>query len=291
MMRRPIRILAAVLIAASCGAAAAAKTPVSPASGERLYSLSRDEVNLVRVPGEMIEHAVYDTDALEVSPDKTRGVLYVRVIPAYAASGKKRTAAVVSTGQNSYALAFSIDAVGAQEIAVEPSQRDLMRRNAEQAAEQNSSIASIAALPMAPLSAPDFVAELKALVKAAAAADPDSPKSPAGAVFSESDKETIRTVAFPARRGRFARLAVKQSEMRVSEKRLVDILSLQNMTAGTLPLDWKRFARATKAVLAVAAAEERLAPGRAATLLIIRDKTEAAKAGPIRPALDELLGK
>ncbi len=289
MMRRLIPAIAAVFLAASCAAAPAPEAPSSAPRPERLYSLSRDEVNLVRVPGEMIEHAVYDTDALEVSPDKARGMLYVRVIPAYAASGKKRTAAFVSTEKTSYALAFSIDAVGAQEITVEPSQRDLIRRSEEQAAEQNSSIASIAALPMAPLAAPDFVAELKMLVKAAAAADPDSPKSPVGAVYSEGEKETIRTVAFPARKGRFARLSVSQSEMRVSEKRLVDILTVQNMTAAHHSLDWKRFARATSGVLAVASAEERLAPGSAATLLIIRDKTEAAKAGPIRPALDELL--
>jgi hypothetical protein len=289
MKRTALSILAAALIAAAAGSSQAGEDKSQPARPERLYSLSREEVNLVRVPGEMIEHAVYDTDALEVSPDKARGVLYVRVIPAYAASGKKRTAAFVSTGKSSYALAFSIDPVGAQEITVEPSKSDLIRRSEEQAAEQNSGIASIAAMPMAPLPAPDFVAELKSLVKSAAAADPDSPKRPVGAVFSEGERETIRTLAFPARKGRFARLAVTQSEMRVSDKRLVDILTVQNMTAQPVALDWKRFARATTGVLAVAAAEERLAPGAAARLLIIRDKSEAAKAGSVKPALDELL--
>ena len=158
--------LALAALALAMSARLAAAEPPQPR--EKLYPLSRDEVNLVRVPGEMIEHAVYDTDALEVSPDKARGVLYVRVTPAYAASGKKRTAAFVSTQKSSYALALAIEPVGAQEISVQPSQSDLARRSEEKAAEQNTNIASAAAAPMAPLASSDFVGELKTLLKAAA---------------------------------------------------------------------------------------------------------------------------
>lgn len=279
--------LALAALALAMSARLAAAEPPQPR--EKLYPLSRDEVNLVRVPGEMIEHAVYDTDALEVSPDKARGVLYVRVTPAYAASGKKRTAAFVSTQKSSYALAFAIEPVGAQEISVQPSQSDLARRSEEKAAEQNTNIASAAAAPMAPLASSDFVSELKTLLKAAAQPAARSGKTTVGEVFSESDSQSIRTVAFDERKRRVARLTVRQSEMRVSEARLVDVLQVQNMTAAPLALDWKHFARGAGAVLAVAADTKRLAPGAATRVYLIRDKAEAARSGPIRPALDEFM--
>ncbi|MGN1209930.1 MAG: hypothetical protein ACI4SV_06475, partial [Duodenibacillus sp.] len=41
--------------------------------------LSREHVNLVRIRGEKITDVVFDAQALEVSADKARGIVFVRV--------------------------------------------------------------------------------------------------------------------------------------------------------------------------------------------------------------------
>lgn len=66
-----------IIAAAFAGLAAAHAQAVTE------HVISRDHVNLVRIVGERITDVVYDSDALEVEADKTRGTVFIRVKPTW----------------------------------------------------------------------------------------------------------------------------------------------------------------------------------------------------------------
>ena len=82
MRRFPLKTVLAglVTVAGLIANGAQAADPVT-------HPLARDHVNLVRVQGQKITDVVYDTQALEVSADKERGIVFIKVKTAWLASG------------------------------------------------------------------------------------------------------------------------------------------------------------------------------------------------------------
>ena len=74
MRRFPLKTVLAGLVTVAGLIANGAKA-ADPAT----HPLSRDHVNLVRVQGQKITDVVYDTQALEVSADKERGIVFIKV--------------------------------------------------------------------------------------------------------------------------------------------------------------------------------------------------------------------
>jgi len=88
------------------GAASPEVAPVqrSKASLTDTRTISSEHVNLVRVEGEAIVDVVYDSEALEIEPDKSHGTVFLRVKPTWKAAGKEETAVYLNTPEESYGL-------------------------------------------------------------------------------------------------------------------------------------------------------------------------------------------
>ena len=61
------------------------------AYGLESHVIAKDHVNLVRVPGDRITDVVFDNEALEIQADKSKGVVFLRVKPLWAAQGNTQT--------------------------------------------------------------------------------------------------------------------------------------------------------------------------------------------------------
>lgn len=85
------------------------------------HPLSRDHVNLVRVQGQKITDVVYDTQALEVSADKERGIVFIKVKTAWLASGVGEvTSAFFNTESENFSVQFFVSAVPSQTVDLVP---------------------------------------------------------------------------------------------------------------------------------------------------------------------------
>lgn len=247
---------------------------VRAAAGE-VYPISRDSVNLVRVQGEAITNLVYDTEALEVQADKVRGVVYVRVKPAFLKLGKTETSAFFAAGTESYGITFRFEDIAAQTVQIRPSVRPGKETDTDgKAAEQEKKeLGEILSAPMAPLAAGDFVSEIKTLVRSAATRRmPSAAADRLGSTFSGASGAALQLVDFAPRRGGWRGFSVTESSLLVSQKRLVDILEVRNLSARTQKLDWGALAGAVPDVLAVAMTEPVLEPGERSRVYVVRNR-------------------
>lgn len=116
MRRFPLKAVLAglVTVAGLIANGAQAADPVT-------HPLSRDHVNLVRVQGQKITDVVYDTQALEVSADKERGIVFIKVKTAWLASGAGEvTSAFFNTESENFSVQFFVSAVPSQTVDLIP---------------------------------------------------------------------------------------------------------------------------------------------------------------------------
>ena len=102
------------------GAASPEVAPVqrSKASLTDTRTISSEHVNLVRVEGEAIVDVVYDSEALEIEPDKSHGTVFLRVKPTWKAAGKEETAVYLNTPEESYGLMLRPEDVPSQTLVI-----------------------------------------------------------------------------------------------------------------------------------------------------------------------------
>ena len=103
-----------------CALGFALANPAS-AADPATHPLSRDHVNLVRVQGQKITDVVYDTQVLEVSADKQRGIVFVKVKSAWLNSAAENvTSAFFNTETENFSVQFFVSAVPSQTVDLVP---------------------------------------------------------------------------------------------------------------------------------------------------------------------------
>lgn len=107
-------------LAGVCALGFALANPAS-AADPATHPLSRDHVNLVRVQGQKITDVVYDTQALEVSADKQRGIVFVKVKSAWLNSAAENVTSVFfNTETENFSVQFFVSAVPSQTVDLVP---------------------------------------------------------------------------------------------------------------------------------------------------------------------------
>lgn len=107
-------------LAGVCALGFALANPAT-AADPATHPLSRDHVNLVRVQGQKITDVVYDTQALEVSADKQRGIVFVKVKSAWLNSAAENvTSAFFNTETENFSVQFFVSAVPSQTVDLVP---------------------------------------------------------------------------------------------------------------------------------------------------------------------------
>ncbi len=241
---------------------------MAPAGVIESHVIARDHVNLVRVPGERITDVVFDSEALEIQADKSRGVVFVRVKPLWAAQGNTQTAAFVNTAGGSSGVTFKVEAVPSQIVELAPAKGAPLVPEASDAG---------GGVPLVRFSDSDYLTELKTLVRRAQAERFDEPRE-AGAVWSERAAEKAAPVKFKSRRVRWGGLVVREAAVWATADKVVEKLSVTNLAVRTAAIDPAAFARAAAGTLAVAAEKTELMTGDAADVILIRSRQAAMDA-------------
>lgn len=275
----PARLSAAALAAFLCfsaaglparGAQSAAAPSISaaPETAPDTRVLSREHVNLVRIRGEKITDVVFDAQALEVSADKARGIVFVRVKKAWLASGQGDvTSAFFNTEKDNHAVRFVVSSVPAQTIELAGSGSgvtDAISRERDKALEA----------PLAPLKASDYVDELKRITLLAAVPGKAAERAPLGMAYREEADKT-EPLVLPQAPVAWAGLKVRTTQAFVTRDKVCEAMILTNLTPRATRIDLARLAEAAKGVLAFAIEKTNLAPGEATEVIVIRRRAEA----------------
>lgn len=228
---------AALLLFAAVGVRAA--DPVT-------YPLSREHVNLVRVHGQKITDVVYDTQALEISADKSRGIVFVKVRPTWLASNAPDvTSAFFNTETENFAVQFLVSAVPSQTVDLVPEQTDASGAD-------DTELKIALAAPLARLEAGDFVQELKFLIQKSQSMETALPHPGVGALVKAEDAE--RFARLPAPEGSVVRQGFRIRETRafVTADKLVETLVLTRVSPKASLPDAAELVQAVSGVLALA---------------------------------------
>lgn len=276
-MLRWVRMVAVVcaLFAHTAAAETPAATPVAAQSAApATYLLSRDHVNLVRVSSDRITDVVFDTEALEVSADKERGIVFVRVRRNWLqANPTPVTSAYFNTRTENHAVRLVVSSV--------PSQTIDLPRNQTVNAEQLAIEERLAALerPLMRFAASDYIAELKALVRQAAH---EKPKTPAagevGRAFARASAQTVSYLPIAQEPVSWQGLRVRMTQAFVTNDKLCEAFTATNFTASQAKLDLAHLAREVPGVLAVACEKTSLAPAESTAVVLIRSRQAAMDA-------------
>lgn len=265
----------------SSAATASATTPAltMPTDGGPVHPLARDHVNLVRVKGDRITDVVFDAQALEVTADKERGIVFVRIKPAWlqAQAGARVTAAFFNTETENHAVQFVAADVPSQTIELVPGMVNVNDRRREPL--ERALLAAFEA-PLEHLEAHDFIGELKEMVHAAAG----------GQGLSRSGEgegtDAVEGLAFNAARNRIREVdlsdlartswegyAVRAGKAWVSGRFVCEALSFTNLNVGRRTLALNAIAETVPGVVALAAERLDLAPGEATVVYVIRARS------------------
>ena len=173
-----------------CALGFALANPAS-AADPATHPLSRDHVNLVRVQGQKITDVVYDTQALEVSADKQRGIVFVKVKSAWLNSAAENvTSAFFNTETENFSVQFFVSAVPSQTVDLVP-QTDVAG-----AADDRQTRIALAA-PLMKLETGDFVSDLKLLVQKSVTADIADDVRAVGSLTSAEDDRRFASLPAP----------------------------------------------------------------------------------------------
>ena len=270
-------------LAGVCALGFALANPAS-AADPATYPLSRDHVNLVRVQGQKITDVVYDTQALEVSADKQRGIVFVKVKSAWLNSAAENvTSAFFNTETENFSVQFFVSAVPSQTVDLVP-QTDVAG-----AADDRQTRIALAA-PLMKLDTGDFVSDLKLLVQKSATADVAHDVRAVGSLTGAEDDRRFASLPAPEGAVYWEGFKVRETRAFLTADKLTETLLFTRVSPKASVPDAARLAGVIRGVLAVA--QEVRAGDRLQTEVTIIRSREAALRGRdvFESALTELSG-
>lgn len=258
----------------------------NPASAADLatHPLSRDHVNLVRVQGQKITDVVYDTQALEVSADKQRGIVFVKVKSAWLNSAAENvTSAFFNTETENFSVQFFVSAVPSQTVDLVP-QTDVAG-----AADDRQTRIALAA-PLMKLDTGDFVSDLKLLVQKSVTADVADDVRAVGSLTGAEDDRRFASLPAPEGAVYWEGFKVRETRAFLTADKLTETLLFTRVSPKASVPDAARLAGVIRGVLAVAQ-EVRTGDRLQTEVTIIRSREAALRGRDVfESALTELSG-
>ena len=254
-------------------------TLTMPTDGGPVHPLARDHVNLVRVKGDRITDVVFDGQALEVTADKERGIVFVRIKPAWlqAQAGARVTAAFFNTETENHAVQFVAADVPSQTIELVPGMVNVNDRRREPL--ERALLAAFEA-PLEHLEAHDFIGELKEMVHAAAGGqglsrlgDGEGTDAAVGLAFNAARNRIREVDLSDLARTSWEGYAVRAGKAWVSGRFVCEALSFTNLNVDRRTLALNAIAETVPGVVALAAERLDLAPGEATVVYVIRARS------------------
>ena len=249
-----------------------------------LPPLSRDHVNLVRVQGQKITDVVYDTQALEVSADKQRGIVFVKVKSAWLNSAAENvTSAFFNTETENFSVQFFVSAVPSQTVDLVP-QTDVAG-----AADDRQTRIALAA-PLMKLDTGDFVSDLKLLVQKSVTADVADDVRAVGSLTGAEDDRRFASLPAPEGSVYWEGFKVRETRAFLTADKLTETLLFTRVSPKASVPDAARLAGVIRGVLAVAQ-EVRTGDRLQTEVTIIRSREAALRGRDVfESALTELSG-
>ena len=247
-----------------------------PNAATLLRPLSREHVNLVKVRGDKITDVVFDAQALEVSADKERGIVFVQVKPRWLAShpGQAVTSAFFNTQTENHAVRFVAADVASQTIELH-AKTDTRAQGAAQALR---SLQEAFAAPLTPLASEDFVSRLKEVVKSAAAGAPAGGEPAAVGLAFSQEGSSLQLVELPQpAKASIEGFSVRQTRVWVGTDFVCEELHMANMNIQRKTIDLGSLAQSIPGVVALAAQVLELDPGMTSTVYVIRARADMQK--------------
>lgn len=260
-------------------ASTTSSTLTMPTDGGPVHPLARDHVNLVRVKGDRITDVVFDAQALEVTADKERGIVFVRIKPAWlqAQAGARVTAAFFNTETENHAVQFVAADVPSQTIELVPGMVNVNDRRREPL--ERALLAAFEA-PLEHLEAHDFIGELKEMVHAAAggqglsrSGEGEGTDAAVGLAFNAARNRIREVDLSDLARTSWEGYAVRAGKAWVSGRFVCEALSFTNLNVGRRTLALNAIAETVPGVVALAAERLDLAPGEATVVYVIRARS------------------
>lgn len=260
-------------------ASAATPTFTMPTDGGPVHPLARDHVNLVRVKGDRITDVVFDAQALEVTADKERGIVFVRIKPAWlqAQAGARVTAAFFNTETENHTVQFVAADVPSQTIELVPGMVNVNDRRREPL---ERALLSAFEAPLEHLEAHDFIGELKEMVHAAAggqglsrSGEGEGTDAAVGLAFNAARNRIREVDLSDLARTSWEGYAVRAGKAWVSGRFVCEALSFTNLNVGRRTLALNAIAETVPGVVALAAERLDLAPGEATVVYVIRARS------------------
>lgn len=226
--------------------AAALAPAVASAADPVTHPLSRDHVNLVRVQGQKITDVVYDTNALAITADKARGIVFVRVNPSWLESAATdTTSAFFNTETDNIGVRFLVSAVPSQTVELIPETR--LGENTH----DNEARLALAA-PLAPLQEGDFVSGLKKLVAKSFSGELRPEAAGLGSLTQAENERSFAVLPPPEGFVVWRGFKVRETQAFVTSDKLTETLIFTRISPKAALPDAAALAKALPGVLAVA---------------------------------------
>ena len=252
------------------------------------YPLSRDHVNLVRVKDDRITDAVFDNDALEISADKNKGIVFLQVKKKWLATNQDVIGVFFNTETENHAVRFVVSAVPSQTIVLE-------RKTDTKAARKETNTANDKALemPLKTFGQNDYVRELKDLVKVALTGKNDEDAPEIGLAYQDGAEGNTRFQELTLENDRVSLkgLTLQTTRAFVTQDKLCEVIKLKNMTGRVQKLDVADFLKKVPGILAVSIETDQLAIAQTAMVTIVRSRSAAVAQSQsgVRLSIDFLL--
>lgn len=259
--------------------------PIATDSMHQSRILSAEHVNLVRVSGEMISDVVFDTEALEVEPDRERGIVFIRVRPQWLLkaeqSGKSETAAFFNTKETSYGLTFRVARVASQTIEITPSVlKDKTRsgRTTESALIELSDTGIV-------LGNSAYVETVKTLIKRALREQTQTQ----GAIgeLTVQSKSDFEALHFASRVQSLKGMRCRESRAYHAPGYLIEVIEVTNLSGKKTAVPLSSLSEMHPTTVAVASFSRTLAPGAMTTVVLVRRVREGEAVTLTVNALEE----
>lgn len=270
MRRFPLKTVLAglVTVAGLIANGAQAADPVT-------HPLSRDHVNLVRVQGQKITDVVYDTQALEVSADKERGIVFIKVKTAWLASGVGEvTSAFFNTESENFSVQFFVSAVPSQTV-------DLVPQTSVTGAVDDRQTRIALAAPLLKLESGDFVSELKTLVQKSVTGHVPDETLAVGSLASREDDRRFARLPAPEGAVYWEGFKVRETQAFLSADKLTETLLFTRVSVKAGVPDAARLARIIGGVLAVAQEVQGSGDRLQTEITVIRSREAATRGGDV----------